>query len=178
VSEGAWHLRKARSLVKLLALAPGHRLHREQITDLLWPDSGREAAANNLRRVLHIARRALEPDPSVPLYLVSHSEHLALCPDGPLWVDIEAFEEAAVTARSSRDPAAFRAALDLYAGDLLPEDPYEDWAEDRRTQLRQLYLDLLVEMAALCEELRGPGVGHRRAQGSGLRRTGARGSTR
>jgi DNA-binding CsgD family transcriptional regulator len=31
VGEGAWHLRKARSLVKLLTLAPGHALHREQI---------------------------------------------------------------------------------------------------------------------------------------------------
>jgi predicted ATPase/DNA-binding SARP family transcriptional activator/DNA-binding CsgD family transcriptional regulator len=152
VSEGAWHLRKARNLVKLLALTPGHRLHREQLMDLLWPDLARMATSNNLRRALHVARRALEPDPSVPYYLVSHGEHLALCPDGPLWVDIEAFEEAAATARRSRDPAAYRAALDLYAGDLLPADPYEDWAEDRRRQLRQIYLDLLVEMADLCEE--------------------------
>src|SRR5262245_53875725 len=29
IPEEAWRLRKARSLVKLLALAPGHRLHRE-----------------------------------------------------------------------------------------------------------------------------------------------------
>jgi DNA-binding SARP family transcriptional activator len=36
--DGAWRLRKARELVKLLALAPGHRLHREQAMDVLWPD--------------------------------------------------------------------------------------------------------------------------------------------
>ncbi len=30
-----WHLRKAGNLVKLLALTPGHRLHREQMTGLL-----------------------------------------------------------------------------------------------------------------------------------------------
>lgn len=30
IREGEWHLKKARSLIKLLALAPGHRLHREQ----------------------------------------------------------------------------------------------------------------------------------------------------
>src|SRR5918995_2117948 len=108
VSEGAWHLRKARSLVKLLALAPGHRLHREQVMDLLWPHLDRRAASNNLRRALHVARRALEPEPSAPCYLISHREHLALCPDGPLWVDIEAFEEVRATARRSRDPAAYR----------------------------------------------------------------------
>src|SRR5829696_5379686 len=31
VGEGAWHLRKARSLVKLLALAPGHRPHGSRL---------------------------------------------------------------------------------------------------------------------------------------------------
>jgi predicted ATPase/DNA-binding SARP family transcriptional activator/DNA-binding CsgD family transcriptional regulator len=152
VSEGEWQLRKARSLVKLLALAPGHRLHREQVMDLLWPDGGRRAAANNLRQALHVARRALEPHPSAPRCLMSHGEYLALCPDGPLWIDVEAFEEAAATARRFRDSQAYRAALDLYAGDLLPEDRYEGWAEDRRRQLRQIYLTLLAEMADICEE--------------------------
>ena len=37
VPDGAWRLRKARELVKLLALARGHRLHREQAMDALWP---------------------------------------------------------------------------------------------------------------------------------------------
>ena len=47
VEEGAWRLRKASALVKLLALAPGHHLHRERAMNLLWPDHGRRAAANN-----------------------------------------------------------------------------------------------------------------------------------
>src|ERR687893_940212 len=61
VPENAWRLRKAASLVKLLALAPGHRLHREQVMDLLWPGLGRRAASNNLRQVVHAARRILAP---------------------------------------------------------------------------------------------------------------------
>ena len=40
----AWRLRKAAALVKLLALAPDHRLHREQAMDLLWPELGTKAA--------------------------------------------------------------------------------------------------------------------------------------
>ena len=50
------------------------------------------------------------------------------------------------------EPAAFRAAIDLYAGELLPEDRYEPWVEQRRAQLRELYLSLLLELAALYEE--------------------------
>lgn len=75
-----------------------------------------------------------------------------LCPEGPLWVDAEAFEEAASTARHTSEPAAYRAALDLYAGDLLPEDRYETWAEDWREGLRRSYLGLLVALAGLHEE--------------------------
>ena len=62
VPNEAWRLRKAQALVKLLALAPGHALHREQAMDLLWPNLGRKAASNNLRGALHAARQALDPD--------------------------------------------------------------------------------------------------------------------
>src|SRR5919198_3385080 len=62
VSEGAWRLRKAKSLVKLLAMAPEHRLHRERASELLWPDRDAAAAANNPHQVLYVARRALETE--------------------------------------------------------------------------------------------------------------------
>ena len=59
IADTDWRLRRARALVKLLALAPGHRLHREQIVDLLWPDLETAASANTLHQTLHAARRAL-----------------------------------------------------------------------------------------------------------------------
>jgi predicted ATPase/DNA-binding SARP family transcriptional activator/DNA-binding CsgD family transcriptional regulator len=153
IEEGQWRLRKAAALVKVLALAPGHRLHREQAMDLLWPDLGTRAASNNLRQVLHGARRILEPtSDSHSRYLSLQDEQLVLCPDGDLWVDVDAFEEAAATARRSRDPVTYRAAIELCAGDLLPEDRYEEWSEGRREELRQLYLALLIELAGLYEE--------------------------
>jgi predicted ATPase/DNA-binding SARP family transcriptional activator/DNA-binding NarL/FixJ family response regulator len=153
VSEGAWHLRKAKSLVKLLALAPGHALHREQLMELLWPNLGERAATNNLRGSLHAARAALASDPvAASRYLASKEERIALCPDVELWVDVETFEEAAGAARRSREPAAYRAAIELYVGDLLPEDRYEEWAEGRRGELVRTYLTLLVELAGTYEE--------------------------
>jgi predicted ATPase/DNA-binding SARP family transcriptional activator/DNA-binding CsgD family transcriptional regulator len=153
VEEGAWRLRKAASLVKLLALAPGRLLHREQVMELLWPDLRRRAASNNLRQALHSARQALEPDsPTGSRYLASEDESLKLCPSGSLWVDVETFEQAARTARRSREPAAYEVALDLYAGELLPTDRYEEWAEEHRRRLREIYLSLLVGLARLHEE--------------------------
>ena len=62
VDERAWRLRKAKALVKLLALAPERRLHRERLAELLWPDRDADAAANNLHQALHAARRAIGAD--------------------------------------------------------------------------------------------------------------------
>jgi len=153
IEESAWRLRKAASLVKLLALSPGHSLHREQIMYLLWPNLGRRAASNNLRVVIHAARRALGPNPNAAShYLALQGERIALCPGEQFWVDVEAFEEAAATAHRSRELAAYRAALDLYAGELLPEDRYEEWAEEHRRQLQETYLSLLLGLARLREE--------------------------
>jgi predicted ATPase/DNA-binding SARP family transcriptional activator len=160
IEDNEWRLRKAASLVKLLALSPGHRLHREQVMDALWPDLGKKAASNNLRQTLHAARRAFEPNRAASSrYLNLQDESLALCPRGELWVDAEAFEEAAATARRTRDPAAYRAAIELYAGELLPEERYEEWAENRRQELRGTFHSLLIELAGLYEERREYGRG-------------------
>ncbi len=154
IAEDGWRLRKAASLIKLLALTEGHRLHRELLMASLWPDLDARRAINNLHRVLHYARKALEPAPanSTSRYLALRGDLIELCPDSTLWVDVEAFEDTAATARRRREPAAYRVAIELYAGELLPEDRYEEWAQQRREELRQLHLALLAELAGLHEE--------------------------
>ena len=153
IAESEWRLRKAAGLLKLLALAPNYRLHREQAMVLLWPKLGARAASNNLRGVIHVVRHTLDPDPAMTSrYLKLREEQLLLCPGGRLWVDAKAFKEAAAAARRSKDPSAYRAAIELYAGELLPEDRYEEWAEASRQELRSSHLSLLVELAELHEE--------------------------
>src|SRR5438309_3976906 len=154
IDDAEWRLRKAKSLVKLLTLAPGHRLHREQVMDALWPDLEPDAATNNLHKTLHVARRALEPNlaPSRPsAYLHFEGDLVALRPPGLLEIDAESFEAAIDAARKSKEPSAYEAALALYAGDLLPEDRYEDWAAGRHDELAAELLDALVALAQLQE---------------------------
>src|SRR5919202_569953 len=122
IGESQWRLRKAAALLKLLAIAPGHRLQRERLMELLWPEFGPKAAANNLHQALHVARRVLTSDPAEgSRYLASEGESLSLCPGGSLWVDVDAFEGAVAKAHRSRDPAAYRAAIELYTQELFPE---------------------------------------------------------
>ena len=152
VMEDAWRLRKGPYLMQLLALAPHLRLHRDQVMEHLWPEANPASSLNSLHQVLHAARRALEPHlprdrPSQ--YLRLHNDVLSLPPDAE--IDVTRFEATAGHARSVRTIAAHEAALDLYAGDLLAHDPYAEWAEPRRSRLRELYLQLLLDLARLRE---------------------------
>ena len=136
VPDTAWRLKKARELVKLLALARGHRLHREQAMDVLWRDLAPAAAANNLHQAVHVARRALGADA-----IAVRDEVLSLAAE----VDVDALDAAAAQARRLKTPAAYREALSLYRGELLPENRYDDWAETRREELATLATELADE---------------------------------
>ena len=146
-------LRKARSLLKLMALTPTHRLHRDQLIELLWPDADPGASANSLNQAVYAARRVLTAHglPAQDI-LQFNDDFFYLCPDASPWIDVEAFETAAARARSSQDSVGYQTALDLYVGDLLPEDRYEDWAASRRESLRQDRLRLLLSLANLHDQ--------------------------
>jgi DNA-binding SARP family transcriptional activator/tetratricopeptide (TPR) repeat protein len=139
VPEMRWHRRKACSLVKLLALAPRHRLHREQLMDILWPDLPPDAAGANLRKAVHFARQAVGPGA-----LRSRDGSVWLEPDG-LWVDVDAFQAAI----AAEDAAG---ALGLFRGDLLPEDRFEPWAAEPRELFRIQLFRLALRMAAELEQ--------------------------
>jgi predicted ATPase len=140
VPDSTWRLRKAKELVKLLALADGHRLHREQAMDALWPDRAPDSAGNNLNQAVHAARRALGAEAITLLDGV-----LRLEAD----VDVETFESAASDATHERTAQACRRALALYGGELLPENRYDDWASLERERLAELHLELEQMLAEL-----------------------------
>jgi predicted ATPase/DNA-binding SARP family transcriptional activator len=144
VSDAAWRQRRAAAIVKLLALEPTHRLPREYLMGTLWPDLDLAAQANNLRQMLHHARRHLEAA-GLPkgLALSRDGESVMLAPVECVWVDVHAFERAVALAWQALSSARAQAAIDLYAGDLLPGDPYEEWAEQYRAALRASYLAML-----------------------------------
>src|SRR4051795_10301961 len=83
VPEGAWRLRKGKSLVKLLALSPERRVHRERATEWLWPERASGPAANNFHQALYVARRALEAaGADAALVLPFRDDMLLLYPGG------------------------------------------------------------------------------------------------
>lgn len=157
VPETAWRQRRsAKTLIKILATDPAHSLHREQLLEYLWPEVEFESAVNSFGKALHAARRALEPD--LPYRGVSSYLHFAndvLTLDAnKVWIDVDHFQAAAQEAMSSGEVAVLEAALAAYAGELLPEDRYEDWATPHRDSLAALQVRLLLVLAD-AQERRG-----------------------
>ena len=137
-----WRLRKARTVVKLLALAPGHRVHRGVLIEQLWPDTDPAAGANNFHQVLHAARRVIGAE-----NLVVQDEIVVLGGDGTVAIDVDDFDDAAERALSTGEVEDIRGALGLWSGELLPEDLYDDWAAVHRDRLNAVRSRLVVELA-------------------------------
>jgi DNA-binding SARP family transcriptional activator len=139
-----WRRRRAASLVKLLALAPRRTLHREQVIDALWPDTAVDDAGPRLHKAAHFARRTLGDSSA----LVLSGDTVSLFPGACVVIDVDEFERSGKQAIAAldRDPeewAAAAAAADRWAGELLPDDPYEEWLEVPRDRLRELHQELL-----------------------------------
>jgi DNA-binding SARP family transcriptional activator len=134
--------------LKLLALAPRHRLHRDVVAERLWPDAEPEAAANNLHQTLHHLRRKIGPS-----LIAFDDDVVVLCPADELTVDVDVFEQAAAAARKSSNIGELRDAHQLWTGPLLPEDQYADWAFEHRERLTETYAAVAALLAAkLAEE--------------------------
>lgn len=169
---GNWNRRKVCDLFKLLVSAEQHRLHREQIQEILWPASASEQAASSFGKTLHLLRRALEPElaisrGSASTYIILDRDILLLLSDN-VRIDADIFDISAkqlqvkLRNRPSKELRVqdmvdllgeFDRVLSLYGGDYLPEDLYEDWTSRRRHRLRRIYSWLLehaAELAVAC----------------------------
>jgi DNA-binding SARP family transcriptional activator/TolB-like protein/Tfp pilus assembly protein PilF len=154
VEERVWTRRKSKALLKILALAPRHQMHREQLIESLWPEMEPELAVNNLHKAIHAARRALEPQLKSGAdshFILTHDQQVSLRAPGELWIDVEAFERSAEAALKSDNPAGYEATLALYEGELLSEDRYEDWAVAKREQMSLLAQRLVARLGGLYE---------------------------
>lgn len=140
VTDDAWSRRQGARLVKLLSLARGRRMHREQVIDALWPELDLDAAGPRLHKAAYYARHALGGHPET---VVLRRDLVTLLPEAQVEVDAVGFRDAAETALAQASAPRASAALDMYEGPLLPDEPYEAWVEGTRESLAELRAKLL-----------------------------------
>ena len=144
-------------LLAYLALHRGVPQSRSRIAYTLWPDSTDAQAHTNLRNLLFKLRMTL---PEVDTFLVVDRLTLGWQQDTFWSLDVQDFERAvaqAAEAQRIEDPATERQALevavDSYQGDLLP-GCYDEWIQDERDRLQQIYLGTLERLMELLEQER------------------------
>ncbi len=153
---------RARSLLRLLALHAGAPVHREAIQESLWPESDATAGARSLHVALSALRRLLDeeagPGGSRLIARDGDAYRLAVAAED---VDLGRFDQAIAAGRATLaggEPSAavFAAAVDLYTGELLPEEGPAGWVIERRDQCRARAIEAaerLAEVSLLADDL-------------------------
>jgi pimeloyl-ACP methyl ester carboxylesterase/DNA-binding SARP family transcriptional activator len=141
VADAAWTRRDAAAVVKVLALAEGRRLHREQLIDRLWPAQSVEEAGPRLHKAAHYARRAMGRRDAVVL----RDETVSLLPGVVVEIDAVGFEREARAALDAGGAIRAEQVLGRYGATLLPMDPYADWVVETRERLDELRMELLCQ---------------------------------
>jgi DNA-binding SARP family transcriptional activator len=147
---------RVRTLLRLLAVDAGRLVHHETIEAALWPDGDPISSARNLHVAIAALRRAVEPAAGRGSFQLIRREgdaYVLTLPPGSD-VDVQTFASVIGGADQARlrgdkhvAAALYEQALDLYRGDLLPEDGPAEWVIERREALRVTAVEAARELA-------------------------------
>ncbi len=134
--------RRTRTLVAFMIDRGSRPVPRDALMEVFWPDSSPGAARNSLHVAMCGLRKALAR--SWPGSVIErHGDTYRLSEHIEIWTDVMEFERrcdlAAAAAAGGRLDEAIgecEAALALFGGEFLADDPYLDWALERREELR------------------------------------------
>jgi DNA-binding SARP family transcriptional activator len=155
---------KLSALLFYLAMRAGHRLRREYLAELLWPDLPIEAARSNLRHAYFRLRQILNDDENVPPLLLSSRDWLSFNPDSAYRLDARELNSSSSdcpagphSARCKPCTAQLENIAGLYRGEFMADlslpncDEFNDWVQTERESLRRRALALL-ERLSICHE--------------------------
>ncbi|MHB8842038.1 MAG: AfsR/SARP family transcriptional regulator, partial [Candidatus Aquicultor sp.] len=145
-----WKTKKAENLYKFL-IADRRQHLKEKVIEELWPESDPKLGDGSLRMALTHVRKALGLNDSASESVILNRGIIYLNPEIEIYTDYELFTAIARSALEDTDtdnPAIvelLEQAIELYRGDFLPDNIYDDWSTDLRAQLHQLYLQILLK---------------------------------
>jgi DNA-binding SARP family transcriptional activator len=152
-----WRSVKAKTVFQYLLMKRRQPVVKEVLMEMLWPDYNPRAASNNLKAAVHVLRQTLnkifEDDIDFDFVLSVQGSYL-INPLINFWLDVEEFEQHYSQGQSyekgNKSADAIREyemAKNLYRGDFLENEPYEEWTLLRREALKDIYLIILSKLA-------------------------------
>jgi len=128
------------TLLKLLAVSDT-AVPTDVVFDVLWPDASTDLARRRIKNIVSRLRSLIGAE-----NVIRSNEALQLGPS--VSIDLQHFNRHVRTALAETSDAQLACehlteALNLYQGELLPTDAYEDWASDARAAARARTLSVL-----------------------------------
>ncbi len=136
-----WRSKKALLLFKYLLLNEGRPLQADYLVWLLWPRANPKKGMDRLYPLVSAIRKELG---KLSGLLVSKGGCYSLKQSQELWVDVHEFRRLMREAESLEANPCLQLekcleAIELYRGDLLPEDRYDRFIEEHRSELRHRF---------------------------------------
>lgn len=151
----SWPTGKGRAVFKYLLTHHDQPIPRDVLMDVFWPQAGPEAARNSLNVALHGLRQALKTVTDIPVILFEEGAY-GINPEFHVRIDVDEFDRHVQAGRRleangqiAKAAAKYEAAIGLYQGDFLADDPYEEWPMLPRERLRVAYLDVLDHLSQI-----------------------------
>jgi LuxR family maltose regulon positive regulatory protein len=148
---------KALTILKYLLANRRRPVSQDHLMGWLWPESNLKKARWSLNSAIHGLRKLLGGcAPSLSTgYLTLEDGYYRLSPAVGVWTDVDEFDERCEGGRRLQNQGNVRAAaveyeraVELYRGDYLIGDLYEDWTMVERERLSNAYMDVLGRLAA------------------------------
>jgi PAS domain S-box-containing protein len=148
-----WERKQSVTLLKFLVAHLGRAVHREVLSDCLWPEADERSGRERLKVTVYALRRQLRAAGMSGDAVETVGDAYVLRREA-VWVDAEVFErcvnEGSAEQRQGRWEEAlhcYRKAQRLYQGDYLEEDIHADWCAEERDRLHEIHLEMLTDMA-------------------------------
>ncbi len=151
-----WQCKKWKSLLAFLLLHHRRPLCRDLLMERFWPGVPTDCSRNSLNVAVHGIRHELHALDPAHDFILFRDECYCLNPEVSLWLDVEEFQahwqRGRICERDRNLPAVKRElmqALDLYRGDFMEDDLYDEWPSLERENLRETYLQVLDHLSEL-----------------------------
>ena len=147
---------KALTILKYLLANRTRPVSQDHLMGWLWPESNLKKARWSLNSAIHGLRKLLGSCPSSALvnYILLEEGYYRLSPAVEVGTDVDEFDACYEqgrrlerVGRPEEAAAEYEGAVELYRGDYLVEDLYEDWTMVERERLANAYADMLNRLA-------------------------------
>jgi LuxR family maltose regulon positive regulatory protein len=158
IKEDEWDRSQPKQLLKVIVSHGAKGIPKEALMDQLWPEERPKAAESDFKTTLQRLRKSLEPqiDKDFGSSYIHLHDNVVLIDAELCQIDVDLFlflvkkgEEMEKTGNVKEALSIYNDAIEMYKGDFLADEHYIPWADKKREELKEKYIELLNRAANL-----------------------------